>query len=92
MNDALTLAPALLGKILVCESEGVMTSGIIVETEAYCGPEDKAAHTFNNRRTDRTAIIFGTGGFAYIYLVYGMHCCFNVTANVAGKPECVLVS
>ena len=91
LKDALTLAAALLGKILVHQSGGIMTAGVIVETEAYCGPEDKAAHTFNNRRTDRTAIIFGTGGFAYIYLVYGMHCCFNVTANIAGRAECVLV-
>ena len=90
-KDALTLAPALLGKILVHESEDVITSGVIVETEAYCGPKDKAAHTFNNRRTARTAIVFGPGGFAYVYLVYGMHCCFNVTANIAGRPECVLV-
>lgn len=90
-NDALTLAPALLGKILVHEHEGVITSGIIVETEAYCGPNDKAAHSFNNRCTPRTAIFFGDGGFAYVYLVYGMHCCFNVTANIAGRPECVLV-
>ena len=90
-KDALTLAAALLGKILVHESEDVITSGVIVETEAYCGPKDKAAHTFNNRRTARTAIVFGPGGFAYVYLVYGMHCCFNVTANIAGKAECVLV-
>ena len=66
-------------------------SGRIVETEAYLGPDDKAAHTWKSRRTSRTEVIFGSGGYAYVYLVYGMHCCFNVTANVAGKPECVLV-
>ena len=91
LNDALTLAPALLGKILVHESEGVITSGVIVETEAYCGPDDKAAHSFGNKCTPRTKIFFEPGGFAYVYLVYGMYCCFNVTANAAGKPECVLV-
>lgn len=91
MNDAITLAPALLGKILVHESEGVITSGMIVETEAYCGPYDKAAHSFGNKHTTRTAIFFEPGGFAYVYMVYGMHCCFNVTANAAGRPECVLV-
>ena len=89
--DALTLAKNLLGKILVHESPEGTTSGIIVETEAYCGPEDRAAHTWNSRRTTRTEIVFHDGGFAYVYLVYGMHCCFNVTANLAGKPECVLV-
>ena len=87
LRDAVSLAHDLLGKILV---HG-MTSGIIVETEAYAGPEDKAAHTYSNKRTSRTEIVFHEGGYAYIYLVYGMYHCFNVTANIAGKPECVLV-
>ena len=91
LRDAVNLAQDLLGKILVHDSDTGRTSGIIVETEAYRGPEDKAAHTWNNRRTRRTEIVFGEGGFAYVYLVYGMYHCFNVTANVAGKPECVLV-
>ena len=91
LTDGLTLAKALPGKVLVHETEEGITSGIIVETEAYLGPEDKAAHTYKARRTSRTEIIFGEGGHAYVYLVYGLHCCFNVTANVAGKPECVLV-
>ena len=90
-SDALSLAKSLLGKILVHESQEGRTSGVIVETEAYIDPEDKAAHTFSNRRTHRTEIVFHDGGYAYVYLVYGMHCCFNVTANIAGKPECVLV-
>ncbi|MBQ7155737.1 MAG: DNA-3-methyladenine glycosylase [Synergistaceae bacterium] len=91
VTDGLTLAKSLLGKVLVRESEEGIASGIIVETEAYIGPEDKAAHTWKNRRTSRTEVIFGEGGYAYIYLVYGMHYCFNVTANIVGKPECVLV-
>ena len=89
--DAVTLAKSLLGKVLVHETAEGMTSGIIVETEAYIGPEDKAAHTFNNRRTPRTEIVFHGGGYAYVYLVYGLHCCLNVTANIPGKPECVLL-
>ena len=91
LQDALTLAPELLGKILVHESEEGITSGIIVETEAYLGPGDRAAHTWNNRRTRRTDVVFGAGGYAYVYMVYGKYYCFNVTANVKGKPECVLV-
>ena len=91
LTDAVSLAHALLGKILVHESHEGIASGIIVETEAYRGPEDKAAHTYNNKRTSRTEIVFGEGGFAYVYLVYGMYHCFNVTANISGKPECVLV-
>ncbi len=90
-TDAITLARCLLGKILVHESQDGITSGIIVETEAYSGPEDKAAHTFNNKRTPRTEIIFHDGGRAYIYLVYGMHYCLNITANTSEKPECVLL-
>ena len=66
LRDAVSLAHDLLGKILV---HG-MTSGIIVETEAYAGPEDKAAHTYSNKRTSRTEIVFHEGGYAYIYLVY----------------------
>ena len=91
MMDGLTLAEALLGKVLVHETEEGITSGIIVETEAYMGPEDKAAHTYKAKRTSRTEVIFGEGGHAYVYLVYGLHCCFNVTANISGKPECVLI-
>lgn len=91
-TDALKLAQNLLGKTLVHDSgEDNITSGIIVETEAYSGPNDRAAHTWKNKRTSRTEIVFHDGGFAYVYLVYGMHHCFNVTANIAGKPECVLV-
>ena len=69
--DAIKLAKSLLGKILVHESQEGMTSGIIVETEAYSGPEDRAAHTWKNKRTSRTEIVFHDGGYAYIYLVYG---------------------
>ena len=69
-SDALFLAKNLLGKILVHNSSEGITSGIIVETEAYKGPVDKAAHTFGGRRTPRTEIVFHGGGFAYIYLVY----------------------
>ena len=90
-SDALFLAKNLLGKILVHNSSEGITSGIIVETEAYKGSVDKAAHTFGGRRTPRTEIVFHGGGFAYIYLVYGMYNCFNITANIPGNPECVLL-
>lgn len=89
--NGLRLARTLLGKVLVHRSDEGLTSGIIVETEAYLGPEDKAAHTYKAKRTPRTEVIFGKGGHAYVYLIYGLHCCFNVTANIAGRPECVLI-
>ena len=90
-RDANILARELLGKVLVHSSLDGITSGIIVETEAYKGPEDKAAHSYNNKRTSRTEIMFADGGFAYVYMIYGMYSCFNVTANFTGKPEAVLI-
>ena len=91
LRDACTAAYELVGKILVHESHEGITSGIIVETEAYKGPEDKAAHSCNNRRTARTEIMFHEGGLSYVYMLYGIHCCFNITANIYGKPEAVLI-
>lgn len=90
-RDACTVAHDLIGKILVHDSNDGRTSGIIVEAEAYCGPEDKAAHSYAGKRTTRTEIMYHEGGLAYVYLIYGMHCCFNVTASIPGKPEAVLI-
>lgn len=89
VNNA--VAPELLGKRLVhCSDKGV-TSGIIVEVESYVGPYDKGSHAYQNKRTDRTEIQFGLGGYAYVYAIYGMHFCFNVVTNINEKPEVVLV-
>ena len=90
-RDACTVARELIGKLLVHDSQEGITSGIIVETEAYRGPEDKAAHSYAGKRTARTEIMYHEGGLAYVYLIYGMHCCFNVTASLPGKPEAVLI-
>lgn len=90
--DVLTLARALLGKRLVVPSdEGARVSGRIVETEAYLGAEDKAAHSYRNRRTARTETMFAVGGTAYVFFVYGMHHQFNVVAGAEGLPHAVLV-
>ena len=91
LRDVNEVARDLLGKILVHESGEGIASGVIVETEAYKGPEDKAAHTYNNRRTSRTEIQFREGGYAYVYMIYGMYFCFNVTANLPNMPEAVLI-
>lgn len=91
MRDACLVAHDLIGKVLVHSSPNGLTSGIIIETEAYKGPEDKAAHSYGNRRTKRTEIMFHEGGLAYVYMLYGIYYCFNVTANVFGKPEAVLI-
>ncbi|HHV78008.1 MAG TPA: DNA-3-methyladenine glycosylase [Firmicutes bacterium] len=91
MVDGLTLAKSLIGKLLVHDSPEGLTAGVIVETEAYMGPSDRAAHTWRGRRTHRTEVQFGPGGHAYVYFIYGMHYCFNVVANAPGIPEVALV-
>jgi DNA-3-methyladenine glycosylase len=91
-QDTLTVARQLLGKFLVHETEEGTTIGKIVETEAYKGPEDKASHAYNNRRTQRTEVQYGLKGYAYIYQIYSMYFCFDVTSGeLAGKPEAILV-
>ena len=91
IRDVNIIARDLIGKLLVHESPEGITSGFIIEAEAYKGPEDKASHTYNNRRTERTEIQFHEGGYAYVYMIYGMYYCFNITENIASKPEAVLI-
>lgn len=88
-KNAEQLAQDLLGCILVHESAEGITSGIIVETEAY-SQEDAASHTFKGE-TPRTKAMFGPGGRAYIYFTYGMHYCFNVVSGQAGHGQGVLI-
>ena len=91
-RETITVAKALLGKILVHDSSQGTTAGRIVETEAYLGPEDQAAHSSGGRRTARNEVMFEQKGRAYVYFIYGLYYCFNVTVgNVPGKPEAVLI-
>lgn len=90
-RPATQVAPDLLGMHLVRHHEGVRQVGRIVEVEAYQGPEDLAAHSAGGRRTARTEILFGPPGYAYVYLIYGMYHCFNVTTAGVGVPHAVLV-
>jgi DNA-3-methyladenine glycosylase len=91
-REPLTVAKALLGKVVVHETSEGTTAGRIVETEAYMGPEDRASHAYGGLRTIRTETQFGAKGHAYVYLIYGMYYCFNVTVGeVPGKPEAVLM-
>jgi DNA-3-methyladenine glycosylase len=87
----LTLAKKLLGMELVHENQEGITSGIIVETEAYLGPEDRAAHSYGNRRTARTEVMFHHAGTIYTYFIYGMHVCFNIVSGPLDKPEAILI-
>ena len=91
MRDVNTVAPELLGKLLVHETLEGIASGMIVEVESYAGPDDKGAHSYGNRRTERTEIQYGAGGFAYIFTIYGMYDCFNVVVNMPMRPEAILV-
>ena len=85
------IAEKLLGKVIVTRINEQITPGIIIETEAYAGPIDRASHAYNNKRTKRTETMFGEGGVAYIYLIYGIHHLFNVVTNSKDIPHAVLV-
>ncbi|MET3727401.1 DNA-3-methyladenine glycosylase [Fictibacillus halophilus] len=87
----LDLAKELLGMKLIHIDDDAIISGYIVETEAYLGPEDRAAHSFNNRRTARTEVMYGEAGTIYTYFIYGMHVCFNIVSGPVNKPEAILI-
>jgi DNA-3-methyladenine glycosylase len=89
--DVVQVARELLGKQLFTSMDGIITSGIICETEAYAGITDKASHAYGGRRTQRTEIMYARGGTAYIYLCYGIHSLFNVVTNVKDIPHAVLI-
>lgn len=90
-TDVVAISRDLIGKMLVTGFDGTLTSGRIVETEAYNGILDKASHAYGGKRTKRTEPMFGDGGIAYVYLCYGIHHLFNVVTNLQGIPHAVLV-
>ncbi len=90
-TDVVNIARELLGKVLVTNINGIHTAGMIVETEAYAGPTDKACHAFCNRRTRRTNIMFEEGGVAYVYLCYGIHHLLNVVTHGKEQPYAILI-
>src|ERR1043165_643200 len=90
-KNVLVIARELLGKILVTNWEGIVTSGRIVEVEAYNGITDKASHAVGGRRTARNEIMYGAGGFSYVYLCYGIHHLFNVVTNLQDVPHAILI-
>lgn len=89
--DVVALTKELIGKIAVTNFYNQLTAGRIVEAEAYNGPFDKAAHSYNNRRTNRTEVMFAEGGVAYIYLCYGIHQMFNIVTNEKDIPNAILI-
>lgn len=91
-RDTLQIARDLLGKLLVVPSEdGHRIAGMIVETEAYLGAIDKAAHSYNNRRTKRTETMFAVGGTAYVFFIYGMYFQFNIVVGAVDVPHAILI-
>ena len=90
-SDVLRVAKELLGKILVTNWNGVITSGRIVEVEAYAGINDMASHARGGRRTARNEIMYAAGGMAYVYLCYGIHHLVNVVTHTKEIPHAVLI-
>ena len=90
-RNTLLVAEELIGKIIVRNICGKTLKVMISETEAYIGPLDKAAHTYNNRRTKRNEVVYGQEGHLYVYLIYGMYYCMNIVTAEINKGECVLI-
>jgi len=90
-SDVVSIARNLLGKVLVTEVDGIICKGIIVETEAYRSPDDRACHAFNEKITPRTKTMFESGGIAYVYVCYGMHRMINVVTATKGHAHAVLI-
>ncbi len=90
-RDTEQVARELLGKKLLHLSYPTQVGGIIIETEAYLGVKDRAAHSFGGRRTKRVESMYLPGGHAYVYLIYGIHYCINVVTKSHLEPEAVLI-
>ncbi len=90
-TDVVQIARELLGKELITNIDGELTSGIITETEAYNGIVDRASHAYGGKFTPRTQTMYAAGGVSYIYLCYGTHHLFNVVTNIEGVPHAVLI-
>ena len=89
-TNVVKIARELLGKTLFTKVDGVVTGGVIVETEAYSWKE-RGCHAYGARKTNRNAIMFERGGHAYVYLCYGMHHLFNIVTNTSDTADAVLI-
>ena len=90
-KDVLQIAKELLGKVVVTKIDGELTSGRIVETEAYVALIDRASHTFGGKRTARNEHMYAAAGTTYVYICYGIHQMLNVVTNKKEIPDAVLI-
>lgn len=90
-GDVVEIARDLLGKVLVTNTAGALCKAVITETEAYNGRTDRACHAYGGRLTERTRVMYRTGGIAYVYLCYGIHNLFNIVTNREGLADAVLI-
>ena len=90
-TDVVLIAKELIGKVVVTNFNGLITSGRIVETEAYIGLTDRASHSFGGKRTVRNEHMYAAAGTVYVYICYGMHHLFNIVTNAANIPDAVLI-
>lgn len=90
-RNTIQVSKELLGKYLVHHVNGKKLVGKIVEVEAYLGPEDKAAHSYNRHKSKRNEIMYGPAGFAYVFVIYGHNCCMNVVTEKEDIPQAVLI-
>ena len=90
-DDVVSLSSKLLGKYLFTCVDGQLTGGIIIETEAYRGPEDRGSHAYNHRRTARNEIMYAKGGVVYMYICYGIHDMLNIVTGEKGESHAILI-
>ena len=90
-DDVVVLSQQLIGMKIYTYIDELLTGGIIVETEAYRGPEDKASHAYGLRRTKRNEMMYQPGGISYIYICYGIHPLLNIVTNNEGVPHAILL-
>lgn len=90
-TDVVLIAKELIGKIIITNFNGLITSARIVETEAYIGLTDRASHSFGGKRTARNEHMYAPAGTAYVYICYGMHHLFNIVSNAKDIPDAVLI-
>jgi DNA-3-methyladenine glycosylase len=90
-HEVTVLARSLLGKFLLTNIDGLVTGGMITETEAYEGVTDRASHAYGGLRSKRTEVMYATGGRSYVYLCYGIHYLFNIVTGPIDTPHAVLI-